>query len=300
MGRKPRIEYEGAIYHVIQRGNNKERIFAKDWYKKFFLEELKGYKDALSFKLYAFVVMDNHYHLVLQTLDKPLHKIMHFINSRYSKYYNKLRERSGHVFQGRYKAFLVHNDSYLLALLRYIHQNPLRANICTFTAEYEWSSDSFYRNNDTSFVDIDLILDMLSNKRSVALGEYEQFIEGECEDQSEFKNDPVIEERIYHGYQGNLQDILLKAEITKDLAVAKTAKRREGLDDILWATGLCLKDFELIKSGSRKRYLMPNKREYVRKALDNKFTLQEIGRNINLSAAAVLNLQEAQSGYGTK
>ena len=102
MGRKCRIEPVGAIYHVIQRGNNKKSIFENEEDKKFFMKLVKKYKEGLGYKIYGFVLMDNHYHFIIQTFHQPLHKIMHRWNSNYSKYYNYKHDGVGHVFQARY------------------------------------------------------------------------------------------------------------------------------------------------------------------------------------------------------
>jgi REP element-mobilizing transposase RayT len=158
MGRKPRIEYEGAVYHVIQRGNNKKYIFEKAEDKKFILQTISEVKDIMGTRLFGYVIMSNHYHLLLKTEGKPLNIVMHLINSRYGRYYNGKYGCTGHVFEGRYKGILVKDDKYLLSLLKYIHQNPLRANMTNKVEDYKWCSDRYYRNNKTDFVDIDFIL----------------------------------------------------------------------------------------------------------------------------------------------
>jgi len=143
MGRKPRIEFDGAVYHVIQRGNNKEYIFKKAEHKKYFLSKLSEIKNLLDFEIYGFVLMDNHYHFIIKCHESSISNIMHRINSNFGKYYNISYRRSGHVFQDRYKGLLVKDDKYLLSLLRYVHQNPVKANMCKNVCDYKWSSDYF-------------------------------------------------------------------------------------------------------------------------------------------------------------
>lgn len=121
MGRKPRIEFNGALYHVIQRGNNKEYIFKNNKHKQYFLSKLKEYKDIMNFEVYGYVIMDNHYHIVIRSRDVNISMIMHRVNNDFSKYYNISNKRNGHVFQDRYKGILVKDDKYLLSLLRYVH-----------------------------------------------------------------------------------------------------------------------------------------------------------------------------------
>ena len=100
---------------------------------------LRG-KEKYSFYLYAFVLMGNHYHLLLETTQPNLARVMHYINSAYTTYYNLERNKCGHLFQGRYKSILVDKDSYLLELTRYIHLNPVRAKLVTKPEAYKWSS----------------------------------------------------------------------------------------------------------------------------------------------------------------
>lgn len=130
MARKPRLEYPGGIYHVIQRGNNREFIFQDNAYKELLLELLEHYQSRFEFDLFGYVIMGNHYHLIIRQSQISLQNIMHRTLSLFARQYNRLNHRSGHVFEGRYKAIPVMDDKYLLSLLRYLHQNPVAANIC--------------------------------------------------------------------------------------------------------------------------------------------------------------------------
>jgi REP element-mobilizing transposase RayT len=123
------VHYDGALYHVIARGNNRANVFETDEEKEKYLEILADYKERYDFQLYAYVIMDNHVHLLLQIGKNPLSKIMQGIQQRYTQYYNGHCKHSGHVFEQRYKAILCEKESYLMALICYIHQNPVRANI---------------------------------------------------------------------------------------------------------------------------------------------------------------------------
>jgi REP element-mobilizing transposase RayT len=167
LGRPWREEYNGGIYHVIARGNNKEFIFKENIDKGYFIKLLKESMKGMSFRIYGYVLMDNHYHLILQVFNKKLWEIMHQINNKYSKYFNFKFKRVGHVFQGRYKAILVQDERYLISLLRYIHQNPIKAGMYKNIEEYKWCSDTFYRTNNNNFINIDTVLDMLSDDRKV-------------------------------------------------------------------------------------------------------------------------------------
>jgi REP element-mobilizing transposase RayT len=171
VARKPRVHYEDAIYHVIARGNNRTQIFEADEEKGKYLEFLAGYKKRYGFQLFAYVIMDNHVHLLLQVRKEPLAKIMQGIQQRYTQYYNWHHKHSGHVFEQRYKAFLCEKESYLMTLICYIHQNPVRANILE-GINYRWSSHQSYINRVPGLVNLEFILDTLSTNPDEAMGQY--------------------------------------------------------------------------------------------------------------------------------
>ena len=147
MARPLRIEYPGAYYHVTARGNERKRIyFNKNDYLKF-REYIEDAEEKYGCLLHVYVFMTNHYHMILETPQANISKVMHFINGSYTNYINKKRDRSGHLFQGRYKALLIDRDNYLLELSRYIHLNPVRANIVDKPEEYINSSYRSYVGN---------------------------------------------------------------------------------------------------------------------------------------------------------
>ena len=144
MARKPRIQYSGAFYHIIVRGNQRQNIFLEDADRLEYLERLKRYKKKCGFVLYAFVLMSNHVHLLLETPKDPIARIMQMLNFTYTQYFNKKYNKVGHLFQGRYKSYLCDKDNYLLGLVRYIHKNPVRAGLVENPDEYSWSSQGDY------------------------------------------------------------------------------------------------------------------------------------------------------------
>ncbi len=178
MPRKPRIEYNGAFYHVIARGNQKQRIFkdAADFQKYLLL--LTVYKNRTGCRVYAYVLMNNHVHLLVESKDIPLSKFMQGLNQTYTMYFNRRYRTVGHLFQGRYKAILCDRDAYLLGLVKYIHQNPLRARIAERLDVYPWSSHQAYtgKNNPLSIVDTDQVLRMFSEGKSRARKKYLEFM----------------------------------------------------------------------------------------------------------------------------
>jgi REP element-mobilizing transposase RayT len=136
MPRLPRIEFTGAFYHIIVRGNNKQSIFLDDQDRYKYLGLLERYKKQHGFIIYAYTLMNNHVHLLIETLRTPISKIMQVINFTYTSYFNRKHKKVGHLFQGRYKSYLCDRDTYLLALVRYIHLNPVRAKLAKNPQEY--------------------------------------------------------------------------------------------------------------------------------------------------------------------
>ena len=178
MARKPRIEFEGALYHVITRGNQRQQIFkAKEDYERY-LKILEDYKSRYDFLLYAYALMENHVHLLIETNVVPLSKILQGINQRYTMYFNHRYETVGHLFQGRYKAILCDKDSYLLSLVKYIHMNPVRAGRVKTPETYPWSSHRFYIGQP-GVVDTKPVLKIFGADRGKATRAFQEYIEKE-------------------------------------------------------------------------------------------------------------------------
>ena len=142
MARKNRKWFPGAIYHIMARGNYRQNIFKDDEDFKVFLLLMQDAKTKYGFKLHAYCLMTNHYHLLLETEQTEIWKIMKRINQIYAAYYNEKYRLMGHLFQGRYKSCLVENDSYFLQTSRYIHLNPVKAKMVPRAEAYPWSSYS--------------------------------------------------------------------------------------------------------------------------------------------------------------
>jgi len=140
MGRPLRIEYPGAHYHVTSRGNERKDVFKSQKDRAQFLSYLESAVNRYEAVIHAYCLMSNHYHLLLETPAGNLSKIMQHINGAYTNYFNVKRKRSGHLFQGRYKAIVIEADEYAQELSRYIHLNPVRANMVGKPEEYRWSS----------------------------------------------------------------------------------------------------------------------------------------------------------------
>ena len=177
MARRPRIEFPGAFYHVIVRGNQRQKIFHGGADYRKYLSLISAYKERYRCKFFAYTLMSNHVHLIIETGETPLSKILQGLNQSYTQYYNLRRRTVGHLFQGRYKAILCDRDEYLLALVRYIHLNPVRAGIVREASKYQWSSHRAYLGmGEASVVDPDEVLKMFSVRKVVAQRQYQKFV----------------------------------------------------------------------------------------------------------------------------
>jgi putative transposase len=178
MARQLRIEYEGAFYHVTSRGNQRGKIFWDDKDRKKLKAILERTKERYGYLLHGYVFMPNHYHLLVETPRANIKQIMQNVNTSYTVFVNRKYCRSGHLFQGRYKAFIVDKERYLLELGRYIHLNPVRAKVVRRPEEFRWSSyrDYISTRKDGAVVDTDETLGFFSKRRGVAIKRYLEFV----------------------------------------------------------------------------------------------------------------------------
>lgn len=194
MARPLRIIYPGAFYHVTSRGNERKAVFKSKRDREKFLEYLESATERYQAVIHVFCLMDNHYHLLLETPSGNLPQIMQHINGAYTTYFNVKRDRSGHLFQGRYKAILVEKDEYAKELSRYIHLNPVRAKMVDTPEEYEWSSYPFYvgRKKAPQWLYRNFILRYFGDNPSVAQTGYRRFLTAKVNDGNESPLDGVV------------------------------------------------------------------------------------------------------------
>jgi REP element-mobilizing transposase RayT len=177
MARAPRIHFPGAVYHVMVRGNAQAPIFFKKADRQQFHLLLEEGVERFGCRIHAFCLMSNHVHLAIQVGKAPLAGFMQTLAGRYTQWVNRRYQRVGHLFQGRYKAILVDRDSYLLALVRYIHLNPVQARLVNDPAAYPWSGHRAYLGQAAlGWLTTDWVLAQFADRRAEARRRYRAFV----------------------------------------------------------------------------------------------------------------------------
>jgi putative transposase len=179
MARALRVEYPGAFYHVINRGNAGEAIFTTERDRVRFLDYIAKAVDRFRIKVHTYCLMTNHYHFLIETPEANLSRAIQWINVSYAAYFNRKRHRRGHLFQGRFKSILVDADEYLKHLSRYIHLNPLRAKVVEQLVSYPWSSYPAFvgKTKAPDWLEMDWLLSFFGRNRKKAFQEYRSFVE---------------------------------------------------------------------------------------------------------------------------
>lgn len=178
MTRPLRLEYPGTIYHITSRGNNRQDIYLDSADFLSFLERMGKVRSRFGWIYYAYCLMGNHYHLVVETPQANLARGMAYLNGGYAQRFNKLHQRVGHLFQARYKALLVQREEYLLTVLRYTVLNPVRAGICKHPVEYPHSSyrETLDQGPKMRLADRDAVMRLFSDDPDEARALYCDFV----------------------------------------------------------------------------------------------------------------------------
>ncbi len=162
MARRPRVHAQGLLYHVIVRGNQRRKTFRVAADYRAYLDRLARYRAQFSVKVYAYCLMPNHVHLLVEVATEPLSKFMQGLQQSYTQYFNRRYRKAGHLFQGRYHAIVCDKDEYLLSLVRYIHLNPIRAKLVRRPEDYPYSGHGGYcGRKGGGIVETALVLKML-------------------------------------------------------------------------------------------------------------------------------------------
>lgn len=179
MARPLRIEYPGAVYHVTSRGNEKKAVFKDAHDRETLLTTLAHVNQRYHFICHAYCLMDNHYHLLIETPDGNLSLGMRQLNGVYTQAFNKRYARTGHLFQGRYKAILIQKDTHLLEVCRYVVLNPVRARMVRRPGDWKWSSYQATAGKETAHpcLTTNGVLGSLGTSMAKAEKEYRQFVQ---------------------------------------------------------------------------------------------------------------------------
>ncbi|SDE38369.1 hypothetical protein SPACI_039210 [Sporomusa acidovorans DSM 3132] len=176
MARKSREKSNSGIYHIILRGINRQSIFEDDEDRLKFIKDLAKYKEISQCRIFAYCLMDNHVHLLLEETQESISMMIQRVSSSYVIWYNRKHERCGHLFQERFKSEAIETNSYFLMVLRYIHQNPIKSKIINDVAAYQWSSYNEYVKS-AQLVDKEYVLSMFSDQTEEAVGRFVQFLQ---------------------------------------------------------------------------------------------------------------------------
>ncbi|MBM4305397.1 MAG: transposase [Deltaproteobacteria bacterium] len=191
MARSVRMEYPETFYHILSRGNEKRDIFyGREDYLRF-LDILEKTVERFKLEIHAYVLMKNHYHLLVRTTESNLSRAIQWLGVSYSVWFNRRHQRSGHLFQGRFKSFMIENDRYFAATCLYIHGNPLRAGLVKSLWDYPWSSCRAYMNKrqEVSWLTTELILGMYGGNRKAFIAAQEDSV----------RSNENILDKLWHG-----------------------------------------------------------------------------------------------------
>lgn len=288
MARQVRIEFEGAFYHITSRGNLRGKVFFEDKDKEQLLEILGRTKERYGYILHAYTIMDNHYHFLIETPKANISQIMQNINTSYTVYINKKYRRSGHLFQGRFKAIIVDKDKYLITLSRYIHLNPVRAKIVKMPEDYKWTSyNAFIGKGTNALVYTTDTHAYFSEKKRKAETAYKKFVEERIETEEKPLNE--VEAGILLGGEGFKAKIMKMLEGIKaqdELPQIKKLKHKVPIEKII---DECSRYYS-----KEQKYLLKRGRNkierqiaiYLSKTLGSKKN-SEIGSYFGIKGAAV-------------
>ncbi|MEA1960745.1 MAG: transposase [Bacillota bacterium] len=242
MTRSARLKGEDAIYHVIQRGNNRQDIFWGDMDKRRYLQTLRLEQKKYGFEVYCYCLMDNHIHLLIGAAGAEISAFMKSLNISYVQYYNKKHECCGHLFQDRFRSEIVDSEPYLLQASKYIHLNPVKAQMVEQPADYQWSSYWAYngqRRDNPEMINTDVILRSFAlddasaglayadfvNEGIKAGDSYQRFMRFDL-DSYEVQDD-IIKEILER--QGSREDTILALKMEAGLSCREISRWMNGL-----------------------------------------------------------------------
>ena len=234
VARPLRLEFHGALYHVTSRGNRQESIFLDDADRRSFLDLLGKEVNQQGWVCYAYCLMDNHYHLVMETPEPNLVRGMRRLNGVYTQAFNRRHKKVGHLFQGRYKSILVDKDNYLLELCRYVVLNPVRAKVVQRPGDWKWSSyrGMVHTTKPPEWLAVKKVMSFFSGQRA----NYQKFITEGIGKPSVWDE---LKGQIYLGDESFLERMqnLVDGKVVRGIAKAQTKPLSPGVNEILAIVG---------------------------------------------------------------
>ncbi len=261
MGRAKRIEQEGAIYHIISKAVNEENVFKKDEDYKYFLELACNIFIKNQVMLLSFALMKNHYHLLIKTGKANLSEIMQEVNSKYAHHFNSLYMRNGHLFNDRYRSYLIKNDDYFITAFVYINLNPLEANLVKQPEDYKWCSFRYFKERANAPKCLNF--QEISRLTGIEIAKIPQFISANASKFNDYKKE-VKEynseretkkiKKIFLEINSKYSDVANKKEL-KYLIIYALYLRHYRLLDISSALGIHYQTIASIRNKAEKRSL---------------------------------------------
>jgi len=229
MSRPLRIEYPGAWYHVMNRGRRSEEIFTDKRDYQCFVDLLKETSEMWGLRITAYCLMPNHYHLLIQTPQANLSRSMRHVNGIYTQRFNRRHECDGQLFRGRYKSILVEEDRYLCQLVRYIHQNPVKAGLVRTPEDYPWSSHKAYVSDDEKWdwLYTKFLVSMLTSDQRARVKAYKAFM-AEKDDEV----DGIMEGKKWPSFLGSADfSEWIKSRFTRSKSDAEVPRTKDLMPD---------------------------------------------------------------------
>lgn len=249
MARPLRIEYRDAVYHVMNRGTARQKVFLEKEDYENFLRLLKELHRRWAVQVFAYALMGNHYHVCLQTPEGNLSRVMRHLDGIYTQRFNRIHKRDGALFRGRYQAIVIEAEEYLGRVVRYIHLNPVKAGLVINPGDYEWSSHKEYLSRRKNWVNKERLLESLEGPK----GFHEYVMGGNDEEMEGFyknkKRSPILgTEEFIEEMRGKVREVA--SEVTK----SEKEHFRPRLEEVLEKIGRSYKvNLEELERGIRGR-----------------------------------------------
>lgn len=275
MARPLRIEYPGAVYHVTARGNARMATYLDDGDRRRFLALFEEVVERFRWRCYAYCLMENHYHLLVETIIGNLSLGMRQINGVYTQYFNRRHQREGHLFQGRFKAILLERESYLMKLCRHVVLNPVRSGVAEKAGEYAWSSYRATSGDEEPprFLDVQWVLSQFDPERSKARRQYRDYVGEDLGGNSVWQE---VRSQCVLGnpkFLAEIRPALKEKSLMREIPRSQRLFFRPSLEDLFAPGGY---------SGKAARNALMKKAN-----LEYGYSFSEIGRHVGLHYATV-------------